>query len=189
MEKMMHAVCILGSPRNNGSTASIVKEVIRAFQDNGIDTVLICLGDADIHYCRGCRICSVMGKCVQRDDMDAIITRIFDADIVVIASPSYWGDVTGQMKVFFDRCTPYCNTNTNRTPVPTGKTGAGFAIRAGQSKAENEHLLATMAHFLGHLDIPMPYRFTIEGVNREADLTPDDFARAYAFGEEIAGSV
>lgn len=78
--------------------------------------------------------------------MDGLLRDIFAADIVVLASPSYWGDVTGQMKVFIDRCLPVCNAKTGATPVPKGKIGIGVAIRAGHSQDENERLLGTFRH-------------------------------------------
>lgn len=123
--------------------------------------------------------------------MDPIMKSVFDADILLIASPSYWGDVTGQMKVFIDRCTPYCNTNPNRTPVPSGIKGAAIVIRAGMSTAENIHLLATIEHFLGHLNIPLMFTYTAEGIESTQDLKnkPEWLALAYQFGKKIAESV
>jgi multimeric flavodoxin WrbA len=161
--------------------------VVSELENSGIETEIIRLGDAKIGFCTGCKTCDKTGECVQHDDMGRIMSKIYAADIVVVASPSYWGDVTAQMKQFIDRCTPFCNNNANRQPIPTGKCGAAIAIRAGQNKKENEHLLATIEHFLGHLDIPLQHRFTIEGIKTREDLAgrPAELERARAFGREI----
>ncbi|MDR0905152.1 MAG: flavodoxin family protein [Oscillospiraceae bacterium] len=184
----MKAICILGSPKTNGNTAAILKATVNVIENSGIDTKIVCLGETKIGFCIGCKVCGETGICVQNDDMNQIIRDIYEADIVMLASPSYWGDVTAQMKQFIDRCTPYCNTNINRVPVPAGKHGAAIVIHAGQNKKENENLLSTFEHFLGHLDIPLQFKLTVEGVDKKEDLEsrPAEFERARAFGQEIA---
>ena len=187
----MKAICIVGSPKENGSSAIIVKEIAGIFETSGIDTKIISLGAADINFCTGCKSCYQAGNCVHNDGMDEIIKDIYDSEIVVVASPSYWGDVTAQLKQFIDRCTPYCDTNPARAPMPPGKYGVAIAIRAGQNKGENENIVSTIEHFLGHLDIPLKFRFTIEGINSKEDLLqkPHEIERARTFGSEIVKAV
>lgn len=187
----MKAVCILGSPRSNGSTATLLATVMDTLKASSVDMTLFRLGEMRIAYCTGCRSCDINGSCVQRDDMGKIIPAIFDSNIIIVASPSYWGDVTGQMKTFIDRCLPYCNTNPNRLQIPEGKTGAAIAVRSGQSSGENDNLIATMRHFLGHMDIPLKHTLTVEGVSSEQDLVdkPALLARAISFGNEIVSGL
>lgn len=104
-----------------------------------------------------------------------------------MASPSYWGDVTGQLKVFIDRCTPYSNTNLRRPERTLNIKGVAVAIRAGNSKGESLNLIHTIEHFLGHLDIPTVSFFTVEGINNKEDLLaqPQILADAHTFGESL----
>ena len=166
----MKALCIIGSPREKGNTAFIVDKVIEGMMDKGVDVKRYGLGALRINYCRGCYTCDETGRCVQRDDMDVVIQDLFEADIVLVASPSYWGDVTGQLKVFIDRCTPLCDAKTGETPVPPGKVGVAVAIRAGQSVTENQHIVDTIEHFFGHLGIELVETYTLEGGEQPADL-------------------
>jgi multimeric flavodoxin WrbA len=184
---MMKAVCILGSPKPKGSTSVIVDEIFRALKAYDIETHLYQLSDLNIGYCCGCKSCDITGKCVQTDDVQKMIGDIFASQLVIVASPSYWGDVTGQMKVFIDRCTPYCNTNSARLPISSSVKGVAVAVRAGGSKRENLNLVHTIEHFLGHLDIPLISYFTVEGISSEKDLLqrPDVLKDAYAFGENL----
>ena len=183
----MKAVCIMGSPKTKGSTATIVSEIIRALESNAVQTILYQLGELDIGYCCGCKSCDITGKCVQTDDVHKIIHDVFEAQLVIVASPSYWGDVTGQLKVFIDRCTPYCNTNSARVSISSLTKGVAIAIRAGGNNQENMSLVHTIEHFLGHLDIPLISHFTVEGVNSENDLLhrPNILTDAFAFGENL----
>jgi multimeric flavodoxin WrbA len=166
----MKAICIVGSPRPDGSTALLVDRIIGGMGEAGVEARCFVLGQLAINYCRGCRECEATGTCVQRDDMDTLLQGILEADIVLLASPSYWGDVTGQMKTFIDRSLPLCNAATGQTPVPPGKIGVAVAVRAGRSAGENQHIVDTFEHYFGHLGIEMRGTLTAEGINGPADL-------------------
>jgi multimeric flavodoxin WrbA len=183
----MKALCIIGSPREDGSTALVVGKMIEGLVERGVDVARYGLGSLEINYCKGCHTCEQIRRCVQRDVMDVIVKDLFEADSVVVASPSYWGDVTGQLKVFIDRCNPLCNAKTGETEVPPGKIGVAVAVRAGQSVAENQHIVDTIAHFFGHLGIALLGRLTVEGVEQPADLRqkPEKMQEAYELGLRI----
>lgn len=159
----MRAVCIVGSPNSNGTTSCVVDKIIEGMKLNNIEVKKIILGQKSIMYCKGCKTCYETKECILHDDMDLIIKDLYEADIVLIASPSYWGDVTGQLKVFFDRSTPLSNTNGG-TPVPEGKIGISVAVRTGQRAEENIHIIQTIEHYFGHLGIKPVKCLTVEGV-------------------------
>lgn len=183
----MKALCIIGSPRENGCTAFITKNIAQGMIDTGIEVKSYVLGTQNIKYCKGCKTCYKTRKCIQRDDMDQIIKDIFEADIVLIASPSYWGDVSGQLKVFFDRCTPLCNTGEGGTSVPKGKVGISVAIRAGQRQEENLHLINCIEHYFGHLEIKPIERYMIERIDDVSDFENrnEEVEKAYLCGRSI----
>lgn len=185
----MKAICIIGSPRANGTTACVVDKIIEGMKINNIDVEKIVLGQMEIKYCKGCKACFESRKCVQHDDMDLILKHLFEADIVLISSPSYWGDVTGQLKVFFDRSTPLCDTNGGTT-VPKGKIGISVAVRTGQRVEENMHLIHTVEHYFGHLGIEPVKRFTVEGVptKESFESKQDKVDEAFSLGINILKS-
>ena len=96
----MKAVCVIGSPRENGSTAYLVDTFIKGLSRKDFEVVRYCIGDMDIQYCKGCKACYIDGKCIQNDDVEQMVINILTADLVLIVTPSYWGDVTGQLKTF-----------------------------------------------------------------------------------------
>ena len=187
----MKAICIVGSPRPDGSTAFLVDRIVEGMRAVGVEARRYVLGQLSIGYCLGCRECEATGICVQRDDMDTLLKGILDADIVLLASPSYWGDVSGQMKVFVDRSLPLCNAATGQTPVPAGKIGVAVAVRAGRSAGENQHIVATFEHYFGHLGIEMRATLTAEGINDPADLehSPHIVEEATGLGKNILASL
>ena len=186
--KIMLVTTINGSPRAHGNTDAILSEALRAFSERNAEVRRYQLGNIAVGLCRGCKSCfSGDGKCVQTDDIQKVIADIIASDLVILASPSYWGDVTAQTKIFIDRCMPYCNTNPARR-MPSHQTkGAAIAIRAGSRRAENEKLIGTFEHFLGHLDIPLVSNFTVERMDTVDDLRarPEVLTDAYRFGEKL----
>jgi multimeric flavodoxin WrbA len=183
----MKALCIIGSPRENGCTSFITGKVAQGMIDSGIEVKSYVLGSLDIMYCKGCKTCYKTRKCIQRDDVDQIINDLFESDIILVAAPSYWGDVPGQLKVFFDRCTPICNTGEGGTSVPKGKIGISVAVRAGHRQEENMHLINCIEHYFGHLEIKPVERYTVERINDVSDFEnrKEELEKAYLVGRNI----
>lgn len=165
----MNAYLINGSPNIEGSTATILKILEAELCNQGFNTDIEILDRCVINYCRGCKKCETDLECIQTDDMKRIIEKIKSADLLVMACPSYWGDITGQMKVFIDRCTPLCEY-INKKAIPGGKIGISIAIRAGQREEENVHLLECFEHYMNHLKINPISRFSLTQVNKKNDL-------------------
>lgn len=106
----MKAIFINGSPRKHGNTYLIANQVIEGLKSMGIMTKEINLSESTIKYCIGCKNCYKTGECIIEDDVTQIVSEIYQSDIILIGSPSYWGDITGQLKVFL--------TETRPTPIP-----------------------------------------------------------------------
>lgn len=101
----MKKILILnGSPRKNGSTASLVKAFTEGAESAGNEVKEFYLQGMNIGGCLACEACSRNGgQCVQKDDMEKVNEAYLWADVIVFASPMYWGTVSGQLKVCIDR--------------------------------------------------------------------------------------
>ena len=101
----MKKILILnGSPRKNGKTASLIRAFQEGAESAGNEVKHFYLHSMNINGCLACEACSSNGgKCVQRDDMDAISEAYEWADVVVFASPMFWGTISGQLKITIDR--------------------------------------------------------------------------------------
>jgi multimeric flavodoxin WrbA len=185
------AICIIGSPRANGSTAYLVDKIIEGLESGGAEVARYILGDLNINYCRGCEECESSHQCVQTDDMSILLKGIMESDIILLASPSYWGEVTGQMKVFFDRSLPLCNAKTGMTPIPAGKIGVAVAVRAGSSRIENSHIIDSFHHYFGHLGVKPVADIMAESINDVSDIKNNEgrLKEAREIGEKAAGLI
>jgi multimeric flavodoxin WrbA len=163
-------------------------QVARGLEAEDVATRIVVLGEVDITYCLGCRTCESTGVCVHDDDMRWIIDEIKSSEVIALGSPSYWGDVTGQTKVLFDRSLALCDTRTGQTSVPAGKVGVSLAVRAGIQPAENRHLIETMEHYFHHLHIRPVGSLSVESINSPDDIREKaEFLReAYELGRTAA---
>lgn len=102
----MKAVAINGSPRKDGNTFSMLNKVLGRLEEHGVETKIIQVGGTNIHGCRACWACKKMknGKCVCNDDIfNEIVGDAIDADIIILGTPSYYSDMTSELKAFIDR--------------------------------------------------------------------------------------
>jgi len=86
----------------------MVEEFLKGAEEAGAETENVILAEKDIRYCKGKFKCWLRtpGKCSIHDDMDDLLPRFMNSDIVVLASPVYFDNVSAVMKNFIDRLTP-----------------------------------------------------------------------------------
>ena len=99
----MKVLLLNGSPHANGCTAAALKEMIRVFEAEGVETELIHVGNKDIRGCISCGNCSKTGKCVFDDLVNEVAPKFEAADGLVIGSPVYYASPNGTILSFMDR--------------------------------------------------------------------------------------
>ncbi len=108
---MKKVIGIVGSPRREGNVSATVNEVLKGVTEKGASTKVYYVNEMDIKGCQNCMNCRKDGMCTIDDAMGSIIEDIKDADAVVIGSPVYIWQVSGQTKVFMDRMYPLTDEN------------------------------------------------------------------------------
>lgn len=98
-------VILNGSPRKKGNTSALVKAFTEGAESAGNTVTEFFLDGMDIHGCKGCfgghsgRDC----PCVQRDGMDQIYPAVKECDVIVLATPLYYWNMSGQLRTAVDR--------------------------------------------------------------------------------------
>lgn len=114
---MMKILTINGSYRRNGNTQRVMErvcaELVRIANQRGepLEIETINLARQNIQPCHGCRVCFDRGEqfCPVQDDMPAIKASMQAADGILLASPVYVDDVSGQVKTWMDRLAHVCH--------------------------------------------------------------------------------
>ena len=101
----MKILVLNGSPRAAGGTAAMVSVFADAAREAGHDVDVIEIAKKNIHGCLACEYCHTSGNgvCTQRDDMDEIYPLWDAAEMIVVASPIYYGSFSGQMHCLIHR--------------------------------------------------------------------------------------
>lgn len=105
---------ISASPRKGGNSDTLCDELIRGAQAANLETEKVFLRGEKIGYCTGCGICNSTHKCVQKDDMAAILDKMVNADVIVLATPVYFYSMDAQMKTLIDRTVPRYTEISNK---------------------------------------------------------------------------
>lgn len=104
----MRVAAINGSPHGvAGATQVPLSAFLEGCREGGAEVALVQLAEKNLGFCLGCHACwtTSPGRCVQEDDLASILGVIEGAELVVLASPLHFLQVSGQLKVFIDRLT------------------------------------------------------------------------------------
>ncbi len=102
----MKAVAINGSPRKGGNTEILLKKVLAPLAAAGWETEFVQLGGTPIRGCQACYQCFERknSRCSQKDDaFNQCFEKMVAADAIILGSPTYFTDVSAEMKALLDR--------------------------------------------------------------------------------------
>ena len=99
----MAVIAVIGSPRSGGNSETIVDAVLAGAKENGKAVKKYNLNKMKIVGCQACMGCKKSGKCVQKDEMVALLEDIKTAEAIVVSSPIYFGQPSAQFRMFQDR--------------------------------------------------------------------------------------
>ena len=151
----MHVLILNGSPsKNRGATYGVLEHFIQGLNDGGAEVELVNVASLNVSPCRGCFTCwtTTPGKCVQRDDMDDLIDKMDQTDIVVLATPVYVDGMTSQLKIIIDRAIPLSNGKVElveghcRHPSRSGRKDGKIALVSVCGFAELDNFDALITH-------------------------------------------
>ncbi len=130
----MKVLIINGSPRPNGNTSLAVNEMVKIFEQEGIEVEQVQIGNKDIRGCVACGSCAKTGKCAFDDIVNELAPKFEEADGLVVASPVYYASANATLIACLDRL--FYSTNFSKTM----KVGASIAVarRGGCSATFDE---------------------------------------------------
>lgn len=146
----MKVIGINGSPHQKGNTSLLMTAVFQELEKERIETELIHIALKPVRGCTGCMKCAKNRnqRCVFDDDViNECIGKMTAADGVILGSPTYFTDVTAEMKALIDRAGMVSITNGGIFKHKVG--GSVVAVRRGGAT----HAFDTMNHFLHYMQM------------------------------------
>ena len=99
----MKVLILNGSPRMNGNTTLAVDEMVKVFEEEGIETEVVRVGNQAVRGCIACGKCAELGKCVFDDIVNEIAPKFEEADGLVVATPVYYASANATVIAVLDR--------------------------------------------------------------------------------------
>jgi len=152
----MKITVINGSPKGKeGNTSIMVNAFLKGAQSAGAEILNIFLTEKEINHCRACHTCwfGTPGQCVIQDDMAEILSLGQGTDILVLATPLKYANISSMLKVFIERmivlCNPYFAQDPmgNRHPKKTAAAEAKSSFYRSKLVMIASGALATRDHF------------------------------------------
>ena len=149
----MKVVAFNGSARKDGNTAILIGKVFRVLETEGIETELIQLAGSRIHGCIACMKCfkNKDQRCSVKDDnANECIEKMLGADGIILGSPTYFANVSTEMKALIDRAGMVSRANSDMLARKVG--AAVVAVR----RAGSIHVFNSINHFffIGQMIVP-----------------------------------
>jgi len=163
-----------GSPRKKGNTSFLLKNFMQAAEKLGAQTSIIEVAQKNIIPCKEYVVCEKKGYCPIDDDLKSeIYPLIRQAEVVVLASPIFFFNMTAQLKAVVDRCQLFWARKYKfKLADPAKKTKRGFLLSVGASKGKSlfEGLELTAKYFFDAIDARFEGSLTYRDIEGPKDM-------------------
>jgi multimeric flavodoxin WrbA len=183
----MKVIGFIGSARRGGNTEALVMQALAGARDAGAHTRVFYLNELEFLGCQGCGYCKHRGVCRLQDDMQQLYEEILVADGIVLGSPVYFGQMSGQTKCFLDRWYALVNPDFS-SRIPPGKRMAMFFPQGDRDPAMYEGMMEHLRVTMGFFGLDVIEAVIAPGLLGlgEAKADPELMERAARTGRELA---
>jgi multimeric flavodoxin WrbA len=169
----MKVVAFNGSARKDGNTAILINYVFRELEKEGIKTELVQLSGSKIHGCIACMKCfeNKDQRCsVKNDIANECIEKMLGADGIILGSPTYFANVSTEMKALIDRAGMVSRANSDMLARKVG--AAVVAVR----RAGAIHVFNSINHFffIGQMIVPGSSYWNLGMGRQKGEVEKDD---------------
>ena len=183
----MKVIAFNGSARKDGNTAILIRRVFAELEAEGIETELVQLAGQSIRGCTACGQCQKdkNKRCVIEDDVvNDCIEKMLAADGIILGSPTYFADLTSEMKALIDRAGYVARANDDMLKRKVG--AAVVAVR----RAGSVHTFDSINHFflIGQMIVPGSIYWNM-GIGRakgEVEQDEEGLKTMQTLGQNIA---
>jgi multimeric flavodoxin WrbA len=187
---------IYGSPRKDGNTDLLLDRILEGSREAGAVISSIYARKLKISGCLECGGCDDTGECVVHDDMDTVYPLLQEANVIFLASPNFFYNVTAQLKLLIDRSQAMWSKRLlEKTPEQrrTYDSGVGYLICVGATKGKNlfQGVELTAKYFFDALDMRYKGALLFDRIEAKGEITkhPDALEQAHNLGRNAVESL
>ena len=211
----MNILAICGAADKTRNTATMLKSAFDgAMSVPGATGEMVYLYDLSFKGCIGCHSCKLLdeskfARCAVRDDLTPVLAKAINADVLLIGSPIYFSDITGETRSFLERYLfPGITYNKDRSPTYPKRTKVGWVFTMNAPGEYYKDFFAGLVgmtdRIIGESEYVMAYHtqqfedyskyaatmFDVDMIKkRHAEQFPKDCEAAFEMGKRLAESV
>lgn len=186
----MNIVALCGSPRR-GNTDALLKALAEGAAEAGVEVTRFELAKLDIKPCRACRAClkTPEARCVQKDDMIQVLDALREADAWALATPVYFMDVSGPLKMAIDRFYSFFTEEGGwQLALPGERRGAVIVVQADPDQEVPDKVADYLELVLDYHKVKVVGRIAAPSLGDTGDAAgrPELLEEARELGRELA---
>ena len=185
----MKVLGILGSPRRGGNTETLLKAFLEGAMAGGAEVEEIRLRELKISPCMEIYHCFKDGTCPIKDDMPALYDKLLAADVVVLASPIFFYNVSAQAKAMIDRTQAlWARRYILKKDFPPGRQGVLLAVGATKGRLLFVGTRLTAKYFFDALDVSYAAEILVRGADEKGAISeqPEVLEKALDLGRRLS---
>lgn len=190
----MNKILVLnGSPRKGGIVYTLLKEIVKAAEEhNKVDWIDIY--DLQMKPCIACMKCRTNDKCVlPKDDAHIVGEKIDKADVLIVGTPTYWGNMSSQLKVLFERNVPiFMGEKPNSMPLAKQKGKRAVIVTSCTTPwpfnfiaAESRGAVSAVKEVLHYAGYKIIKKIVQPGTKMNNDISEKNLSKARQIGSSL----
>jgi multimeric flavodoxin WrbA len=188
----MKTVCVLGSPRPKGNSTAIAAYFCDRLESLGAEVQTFTLNKLTYQGCQACMVCKTkLERCVLADDLTQVLDAVHEADLLVLATPVYFGDITSQLKGFVDRMysffTPDYRTSAVKSRLAPGKKLVLIQVQGRPDESKFADIFPRYGEFWDWYGINERYQIRSWGVRNPGEIVKDK--EVFKKAEDLAARI
>ncbi|MCE5243449.1 MAG: flavodoxin family protein [Desulfobacteraceae bacterium] len=190
----MRIVCLLGSPRPHSNSKAIAERFCKTAAEAGAVVETFALNKLQYRGCQACLACKKkLDRCALQDDLSPVLDAAAAADVLVLATPVYFGEISTQLKGFIDRTFSYLKPDYDTNPVMSrlapGKKLVFIQSQADPDAQRHADIFPNYDYFFKWYGFSESHLILAEGLYEEGDALKreDILERADRIAKAVTG--
>ena len=185
----MKVLGISGSPRIGGNTDILLDKALEGARSKGAETEKIILNKLKFVGCQECESMKDDGSCIVKDDMQGVYKKIKDVDVLILASPIFFGSLSSQTKMMIDRfqCIWRAKYILKKDTGFKKKKGIFISVEGSSRMDFFENAKSIVRNFFAVIDTDYKDELFCPGIDAKGDILnhPDCLKKAHELGANI----